>query len=172
VSAALGEFLECPTLPSTLGLSYVKWGLAGCGGSREWELPLGRAARHLEGRLVAVAYADWQRAVAPSPDTVCAFACSVGCGAFLLDTWRKDETTLLDWLPVAEVCWLRQLCRDAGVRMALAGRLGLMQIDSLRPAEPDWFAVRGAVCRGGRRNQVLDREAVGRLAEQLRTRSH
>src|SRR5262249_44198205 len=167
VSAALGEFRECPALPATAGLCYVKWGLAGCGRDRDWETPLARAARHVEGRLVAVAYADWQRAAAPSPEAVCAFACTAGCGAFLIDTWRKDETTLLDWLPVAEVCRWRERCRQAGVRVALAGRLGLVQIQALRPAEPDWFAVRGAVCRGGRRDQVLDRQAVARLVESI-----
>jgi uncharacterized protein (UPF0264 family) len=168
VSAALGEFRECRELPATAGLRYVKWGLAGCDGDRQWETRLGKVARHLEGRLVAVAYADWRRAAAPSPDAVCAFACAANCGAYLLDTWRKDETTLLNWLSPGEIGGLRQRCRQAGVRVALAGRLGLPQIEALRPAQPDWFAVRGAVCQGGRRDQVLDAEAVRCLADSLR----
>src|SRR5262249_56021688 len=118
-------------------------------------------------RAVAVAYADWQAVQAPPPAEVCAFACDHRWGAFLLDTGRKDGRTLLDCLSVAEVVLLCRSCRRAGVRVALAGSLGLEEIQMLAPAEPDWFAVRGAACRHGCRRGVIHGERVRRFVQRL-----
>jgi uncharacterized protein (UPF0264 family) len=116
-------------------------------------------------QAVAVGYADWRRADAPPPDEACAFACANPCGAFLLDTWRKDGTSLLDWLTASAVDEFCQTCRKAGVRVALAGSLDAEKILLLGAFEPDWFAVRGAVCHGCRREQAIDSLAVRRLAD-------
>jgi uncharacterized protein (UPF0264 family) len=176
VSAALGE------LPKK-GTAYlfhdgdqhavpclVKWGLAGWGGLPDWRKRLRQAADRLPHgcRPVAVAYADWQRAAAPTPAAVCEFGCARPCGAFLIDTWRKDGTTLLDWLATDEIRALVQHCRSAGVPVALAGSLGAAHLPGLRPVRPEWFAVRGAACRDGRRDGTIDADRVRRLAELLR----
>src|SRR6266404_3729717 len=129
VSAAMGELVEKLPCLAEPGLSYVKWGLAGCGGRARWRAELAEAIARLHDanarcQAVAVAYADWRRANSPLPEEVCAFACSHPCGAFLLDTWHKDGTNLLDWLSVAEAGRLCQTCRAAGVRVAFAGSLG------------------------------------------------
>jgi uncharacterized protein (UPF0264 family) len=173
VSAALGELLHTPDPPSIWGLSYAKWGLAGWTSARasDWREALREAAARLHRtnpgcRLVAAAYADWQRAASPAPREVCAAVGEEGWGVLLLDTWNKDGSTLLDWMPPAEVGQLCRHCRDAGVRVALAGSLGVAEIQVLRRAEPDWFAVRGAVCSGGRKGG-LDVTAVRRLADLL-----
>jgi uncharacterized protein (UPF0264 family) len=152
-----------------LSLSYVKWGLAGLREPADWHGQLLRAARALPGACcpVAVAYADWRRAAAPSPAQVCDFACQQRWGAFLLDTWRKDGSTLLDWCPRRELAELRERCRAAGVAVALAGSLGTEQLLALRPLGPEWFAVRGAACREGRRTQTIDTDRVRRLVDLL-----
>src|SRR5262249_40529256 len=118
-------------------------------------------------QAVPVAYADWQRASAPPPTEVCAFAIEQPCGAFLLDTFGKDGSTLLDWLGLAEVRHLCQWCRAGGVPIALAGSLGSAEIKILREAQPTWFAVRGAVCGQGRRDGPIDTERVRRLVAVL-----
>jgi uncharacterized protein (UPF0264 family) len=101
VTAAMGELAEDCLFPGP-GLAYVKWGLAGYGRRGTWREELTRAIARTGAnspcRAVAVAYADWVRADAPSPEEVCAFACAHPCGAFLLDTWRKDGSSLLNWL--------------------------------------------------------------------------
>jgi uncharacterized protein (UPF0264 family) len=172
VSAAFGELLENPRSPSLPGLQYAKWGLAGCIGQSRWREDLAAAAAHLQQttpgcRLAAAAYADWQRAQAPPPEEVCAFACQQHAGAFLLDTWGKDGSTLLDWMPLATVCRLAARCRNAGVPVALAGSLGLEQFAVLRAADPDWFAVRGAACLGGRRGDGIVSDYVRCLSDFL-----
>jgi len=169
VSAALGELIDNPAPFAGTGLSYAKWGLAGWGEDDSWRRELKAAAKRLQEtdatcRAVAVAYADWRRAQAPPPEMVAAFVREHRWQAFLIDTWHKDGTTLLDWLSLAEA---DRLCRAGGVRVALAGSLGLGEVATLRVVEPDWFAVRGAVCRGGRRGDTVDANAVRRLAERL-----
>jgi uncharacterized protein (UPF0264 family) len=174
VSAALGEILTDSELPEVRGLTFVKWGLKGCPfWLDDWPRRLATTAylvaQVIPGcRLVPVAYADWELVGAPPPQAVCDFACQYGCGAFLLDTWYKGHWNLLNHLSVEEVAGLVRRCQDAGIPVALAGSLGPAQFAELCPVRPDWFAVRGAVCRGGDRKAPIDAEAVRRLAELIR----
>ena len=170
VSAALGELLDSPELPDVSGLSYVKWGLAGCSHHADWRRRLTNAVVELrrrcsDCRVVAVAYADYLRAKAPAPDAVAAFAAEYGCGAMLLDTWRKDGSTLLDWLSMPTLTRLLRACRASRVPVALAGSLGIAEIRRLCNVDPDWFAVRGAACYQGERDQSIDPSAVRRLRD-------
>jgi uncharacterized protein (UPF0264 family) len=168
VSAALGELTESHRLPHT-ALAFAKWGLAGCRDRPHWPDELRQAARQLPPgcRPVAVAYADSARANAPAPTEVCDFACTQGWGALLIDTWRKDGSTLLDWLSLADLHHLRAGCRTGGLPIALAGSLGVAEIRSLRVLRPNWFAVRGAACGGGQRTRAIDTSHVKRLVDLL-----
>jgi len=82
--------------------------------------------------------------------------------AFLIDTAVKDGSTLLDWIAPAALAQLRFELGDAGVPVALAGSLDEATIRTLGPLQPDWFAVRGAACTGGRSGTVCS-DRVGRL---------
>lgn len=177
VSAALGELLDVPgeiAPPEGVPLTFVKWGLAGYAvqGAALWQSELGLAQRGLTQRQprcrpVAVAYADCKRAQAPTPDAVCDFAISNATAAFLIDTWKKDGSTLLDWLTLPEIELLRDRCHAAGVPLALAGSLGAEQIRTLLPLCPDWFAVRGAVCQGHQRKSMIEEGKVRQLVNLL-----
>ena len=176
VSAALGELLDSFWKhPSVVPrLAYAKWGLAGFQRHAPllWRWHLTYAAQRLaevnpECRPVAVAYADWKRAQAPPPEEVLTLAAQLRLGALLIDTWQKDGSTLLDWLPVGEIGCLGERCRTAGVPLALAGSLGLAEIRTLLPLQPDWFAVRGAVCRGRQRGAAIEEDKVRELAEAI-----
>ena len=173
VSAALGELADSVTFPD-VPLDYVKWGLARRS-ENDWRSRLKATIRQLTEhrprcRAVAVAYADWRRAEAPMPDRICSFAVEHRLGAFLLDTWHKDGSTLLDWLPIAEIERLRERCRAASLPLALAGSLGPAEIRLLLPLRPNWFAVRGAACPNRRRDAPIDEEAVRQLVALLDSR--
>ena len=180
VSAALGELRDEPRAktPACLtSLTFVKCGLAACATEDGWRSELDAladAARQAAPlcRMVAVAYADWRRARSPAPDEICAFVCQRPGWGFLLDTWAKDGLTLLDWLSRVELDRLCRVCRDAGAPIALAGSLGRSLIRTLKPTDPDWFAVRGAACHGLQRTAVIDadkvRDLVDLIAEPIR----
>jgi uncharacterized protein (UPF0264 family) len=173
VSAALGELADHRGDVPQQGLSYVKWGLAGCG--LDWQRKLEPLlASPAPPKVVLAAYADWQCAQAPEPEAVFALASAQPGGVLLLDTCCKTVSpslgrrpNLLDWLPLAWVEDLCHRCRRAGVRIALAGSLGAAEIAALRGARPDWFAVRGAVCAHGEREAAVEAERVAELVRQL-----
>jgi uncharacterized protein (UPF0264 family) len=121
-----------------------------------------------ECRIVAVAYADWRLAKAPCPAEVFEFVNQVGWQTMLIDTWRKNGRTLLDWMSPFEVEQFCHNSRGAGIRVALAGSLGPKEIRTLLSAQPDIFAVRGAVCRRNNRREGLDSIKIRRLVQQLR----
>jgi uncharacterized protein (UPF0264 family) len=173
ISAAMGELVESTDhdIRIVAGIQFVKFGLAGCGSLPDWRdrlLKL-RATIEVKGseRLVAVAYADWQRAEAPPLERMHELAIDRGFPVLLIDTWRKDGTTLLDWLSVSKLVDRCEAARSSGVRMALAGSLGLSEIRKLRAVRPDWFAVRGAACVGGKRDGRVDEARVRKLVEAL-----
>lgn len=178
VSAASGELLDSfwKQPPAVPHLTYVKWGLAGFQRHAPlmWRWHLTYAAQRLAEvnpgcQTVAVAYADWERAQAPTPDEVLDLAARLGMGAFLLDTWKKDGSTLLEWLGLNIIESLMARCRIAALPVALAGSLGPAEIEALLPLRPDWFAVRGTVCQGGKRGAAIEEEKVRQLAGLLAT---
>ncbi|GIW82488.1 MAG: hypothetical protein KatS3mg105_4295 [Gemmatales bacterium] len=167
VSAALGELIDDLPMPSE-ELAFVKWGLAGCAGMA-WQDWLVKRAESLPAscRPVAVAYADWHRAGAPSPEAVYAFAQEHRWSVLLIDTWQKDGTSLLDWLDREYLTTYCQWCRAASIRIALAGSLGPRTMQELWGARPDWFAVRTAVCDRGDRVGWIRSQRVAELKSLL-----
>jgi uncharacterized protein (UPF0264 family) len=161
VSVALGELSHLSEETSTAGLpaslAFAKWGLAGCRNDQD-PTALTRASDRFARRLtqvaaecvpVAAAYADYRLADAPDPRAVCDWACRRPGGVFLIDTYTKDGRTLADWIDRAELARL--------VESLIAGILKI---------GPDWIAVRGAACVGGR-NGTVDEERVRRLKRLL-----
>jgi len=162
-----GSLLHPLTQGGSPGIAFLKWGLAGA--AADWADRLRDVRQQIESntatRIVYVAYADWQRAAAPCPGEVVRRAVLDRAAVLLVDTWCKDGTCLLDWLSVAELADLIAPCRTAGVRLALAGSLGPTEICRLQPLQPDWFAVRGAVCDRRERGGLLLLERVEQLAQ-------
>jgi uncharacterized protein (UPF0264 family) len=164
VSAAMGEQSEFHRPSSELaGCSFLKWGPAGLRTIQAvraaHEQNRHEVAQAVPGaQVVLVGYADWRRADAPPAEEVCGLACQLPGSVLLLDTFTKEGgRSLLDFLPLPRVSLLCRLCRSAGVRVALAGSLERRHLEELLPARPDWFAVRGAVCGGGRTGRVEER---------------
>lgn len=156
VSAALGEWSTNALTEAVwhleLPLTYVKWGLAGYVDSPGWGIDLLETRRQVPARteVVAVAYADAKRAKTVFPAEVAKFARRYRYKAFLLDTFLKDGKTLLDFIKLPELAEIITSLQTAGVKVALGGSLKLEQVKLLRPLGPDYIAVRGAVCVGGR----------------------
>jgi (5-formylfuran-3-yl)methyl phosphate synthase len=153
ISVAQGELTECKPRRIPEGVRYVKWGLGNL--TTQVELVVS-ALRATPGpaQPVLVAYADHRRAGSPDPAYLANLACQLRFPAFLLDTSVKDGSTLLDWIPAPTLARIGSDLADARVRVALAGSLGKRHIKSLASIAPNWFAVRGAVCDGGRAGRV------------------
>lgn len=152
VSVAMGELEERVQTRTPPGVSYFKWGLAGLQNPGPLFTILIDPAKW--GPVVLVAYADHQRAGSPDPEGLANVACQNIPAAFLIDTATKDGSRLLDWIAPAALARIRFRLADAGVQVAFAGSLDADAIRTLAPLAPDWFAVRGAACVGGRTGTV------------------
>jgi len=156
VCGLLGESVAPP--------AAVKVGLAGAVAT-DWRRRLAAAFAGLPAGSdrVAVAYADWRRAEAPAPPEVVAAAAALGCAAVLIDTYDKSAEGLFGCCPPGlAAAWVRA-AREAGLRVALAGRIAAEEIPSAWALGPDVVAVRSAVCFNGRTGRVqagLVRRAV------------
>ena len=164
LSVACGELLEPAAqqpVPALTGAAYGKCGLAGCGPLADWPARWAAWREQLPRVIqsVAVAYVDWERALAPPPEQVCARAPQLGCRAVLWDTHTKDGSCLLDHLAVGELATWTRRARQQGMLVVLAGSLQLAHLPELMSLAPDYVAVRGAVC-GGDRHGVVRRHLV------------
>lgn len=173
ISAALGELAEWnggALLPVDPGVSLLKIGLAHLGSRPDWperleafRLKLTNSSR---GAVVFAAYADWQRAGAPRVAEIAELALRSDAPAFLIDTWGKDGSTLLDWISLSDLQAICERFRRSEIPVALAGSLSRGQISRLASIRPTWLAVRGAACIGGR-DGTIDSERVRNLAAEL-----
>lgn len=99
---------------------------------------------------VAVVYADWQVAESPPPEIVLLGARELKCHAMLVDTFDKRGPGLLGVWSSAQLADCVRAARDAGLLVVLGGKIREEHLDRLMSLEPDFIAVRGAVCRGDR----------------------
>ncbi len=173
VSAALGEWSPNAITEAhwhlELPLQYVKWGLAGYAPAPGWgedlldtrrELPIGT-------EMVAVAYADWERAKSVPPAEVAKFAKRFRFKAFLLDTWGKDGKTLLDFMTAKEIAGLVDSMKRVSTTVSIGGSIRPEQIKQLKGVAPDYFAVRTSACAAGKRDGVIDATRVRKWKEVL-----
>jgi uncharacterized protein (UPF0264 family) len=155
----LGELLSDGVLDlarQTAGLRFAKIGLAGCHSHLGWMARWLQAVQCLpEGvQAVPVAYADWIKADAPSPSVALALAAQLPARLLLVDTFDKRSGNLLAAVSSETLQELIGYAQEARVRLALAGSLDAVAIESLLPHAPEYLGVRGAVCRGGRSGTI------------------
>jgi (5-formylfuran-3-yl)methyl phosphate synthase len=179
VSVALGDVgsraevlaaLNGLVLPARMSPTYLKLGFAGVQSPSEIQgliqfAVAGVSAMKATPRIVAVAYADPERARTVRPELIPPLAKVGGAAGVLLDTYEKDGIGLLEWLsPVALLDWVTG-ARRADLVSALAGSLRPGDLARVSQADPDVVGFRGAACSGGRRGRVSEDRVRGlRLA--------
>lgn len=105
-------------------------------------------------QVVAVAYADFERAGSIAPDLLTAIARAAGAAGVLLDTHTKDGNGLLAWRVRPQLDSWVACARREGLLTALAGALTLENLETVCATEADVIGVRGGACEGGRGGQV------------------
>ena len=141
-----------------------------------WGPPLGGPIRlrpDLTG-VVAVAYADAGRVASLQAGAFVDVAARAGATGVLLDTADKSGPGLRELMtPIALARWVAE-AHDAGLLVALAGKLTADDLAFVRDAGADIAGVRGAACEGGRTGRVSsDRVALLRaLCNPAKAGSH
>ena len=146
-------------LPSRQATTYLKLGFAGV---RTPELVSeimaaalrSSALKPFPASIVAVAYADAERADALPAELILRLAAATGVAGVLVDTHVKDGPGLLDcWTPASLASWT-SLARTFGLLAGVAGRLGADDVATVAPSGADVIGFRGAACDGGRSGVV------------------
>jgi uncharacterized protein (UPF0264 family) len=181
-SMALGEVVDWADRSvadwEPLGVDFAKLGLSGVSdtavadGFRDWRANWCGLRERLVGprQWIAVAYADGAQCGAPEVDDVVTAAIETGCAGVLIDTWDKSGGSLTDWLSCSRLRAVRESTDEAGLLLALAGKVSLKNLAEVMDVRPDLVAVRGAVCREGRRESHVEAKLVERLVSELAVR--
>jgi uncharacterized protein (UPF0264 family) len=174
VSLALGELqhLSSDLIDKVSAeVSYAKIGLAGCRQWPDWFGQWQRTVQQLRAAPVAVIYADWQASQSPPPGEILLAARQLRCPFLLCDTHNKQAGGLFDHLDPETLGMLRRTTRQHGIGLVLAGSLGAEQLPSVIRYQPDFVAIRGAACAGGRLGKI-QRQKVRQLTERMAPTSH
>jgi (5-formylfuran-3-yl)methyl phosphate synthase len=166
VAAAISS-LELPSKPAPL---FLKLGFAGVRtpqlATTLLECAAAMGAKHGAVRIVAVAYADAERAETLEPGLLLQLARRAGVAGALLDTYLKDGHGLLGCMTPRALAEWTAAGRRFGLLTALAGELKLADVGVVCRAHPDVIGVRGAACEGGR-GGVVTVERVRALRHRL-----
>lgn len=165
-SVALGELLDIQTESKPIvipeSVRWVKVGLSGCAQAPDWPRRWTDLRQRMNRNVgwIAVAYADAEAAQSPPLSVVLDAAVSTGCAGLLVDTFTKSAGSLLDYCALDELQDLIASAQQAGLIVALAGRVQMADLPALVALRPDLIAVRSAVCRYTDRLAAVDVDAV------------
>jgi uncharacterized protein (UPF0264 family) len=174
LSAALGDVATTLQVHHAFGavsvrLGFVKLGFRGMRDRGQILTLLGDAvwrAAVLPGSpaVIAVGYADHQRAGALPPADFPDLLSRAGAHGLLVDTCFKDGGNLFELLKPADLTAIGKALEREELMFALGGSLQLNQMQAARETGASILGVRGAACRGGREGEV-DEALVRQLAQ-------
>jgi uncharacterized protein (UPF0264 family) len=137
------------------GAALVKIGFAGMTASDRLDALMAAAVRGAgPDRVIAVAYADYERAGSAGPDDILNAAMRAGAAGLLIDTADKEGPGLLGLISAHALGCAIARAHSAGLIAAVAGRLTGDDLPAARDAGADIAGVRGAACDGGRTGRV------------------
>jgi len=148
---------------ASAGAKLVKVGFAGIAASARARSLLSAAMRGATAGsgggcgVVAVAYADADEVASLRADDLLDAAAATGAAGVLLDTANKNGRGVRGLLSQeALAAWIAR-AHQAGLLVAVAGRLQTDDLEFVRNAGADIAGVRGAACDGGRTGRVSSR---------------
>ena len=170
-SIALGEVIDWPIWPDAgtgsardvlARFDYAKVGLSGLADDPVWKTRWKDCLSKIPDGVerVAVAYADSDLARSPSVELVVESARDVGCSVLLIDTYDKSSGGLLDWIEIDTLSAIVGGAQKKGLKVVLAGSLGIAEIKVVQSADPDYVAVRGAVCNDARTSTIVAEKII------------
>jgi uncharacterized protein (UPF0264 family) len=166
VSAALGDATDEGHIEGmsfdygSTGVGFVKIGFAGITDISRVERLLraavrgARATRPQPCGVIAVAYADTGRSTSVDATALVDVAARAGATGLLVDTAHKEGPGLLSLLSAATLTSWVARAHDAGLRVALAGKLSAEHLPVICETGADIAGVRGAACENGRTSRV------------------
>jgi uncharacterized protein (UPF0264 family) len=178
LSCTLGDI---PNLPGTaslaargaasLGVNYVKASLYNIK-KKEEAIQMMKAIkravydRNPEVKIVVAGFGDANRIGSLEPMAVPNIASAADCDVAMIDTAIKDGKTLLDFLNLQQIERFVDEGHKNGLKIAVAGSLGKIDLLTVCSQKVDIIGVRGAACTNGdRANGRISKEKVQKLKQ-------
>ncbi len=173
LSVALGDLdgktVELGLSMVAAGADIIKIGLAD--NSRQEAVDVFKALKKClppKARVVAAAYADAGYHRFFSPLGLPSFAVEAEADGILIDTFDKSGKKLFDFLSAYELASIMCEARDLKLMTALAGSLGVDDIEEVALAAPGFVGFRSAITISGNRNgHGVDPRKVSLLKDRL-----
>lgn len=161
LSCALGEWHEQADLPIPTGFDYLKFGLSHTR-HLEWHSIISQLYSCLvnNARPVLVCYVDSDLACAPIVQELIPAGLEAGFRTVLLDTFNKSAGILSTYCDPAQIRNWIELVHEAQGEIAIGGGITLENLPEIAALQPDWVAVRGAICLNGLRTNSLDPQRI------------
>lgn len=102
-------------------------------------------------KWIVVVYADEKNADSMNREQLLQFALNEKCHGVLIDTYDKSRPYFYGQKLITFSCSVK----NKTLKIALAGGLTPNKMKQLKSIAPDWFAVRGAACRSGKRAEAI-----------------
>ncbi len=119
-------------------------------------------------KVVAVGFADWQRANTFPVEELYDVGLTSNCDVLMIDTSIKDGKNLFDFVKEKEILNFAKTAHAFGFEVGIAGSLRNKEISILKNIkEIDVIGVRGAVCPNFERKGEIDKDMVKELKENL-----
>ena len=181
VSCTIGEVPNLPGSMSlaalgaaSLGVDYIKVGLCGFKTAQEaicFLQSVNRAAKECNPKikLVAVGYADAERAGSLAPMIITEIASKSDVDVAMLDTAIKDDKSLFNFLTIHQLEKFVSSSHKLGLEAALAGSLRKQDLPIVYRLGADIAGSRGAACTNNDRvkGQITEKQ-VRELVEIIR----
>lgn len=135
---------------------FVKVGLAQASTLDDWRASLNLIFDGLpkSTQPVAVGYFDHAQCQGPSIDDIVDFASDTAkVRTVLLDTFCKEHD-LFKWIDEKQLKSVIEACHRRGLAVVVAGSLTKDNLPRVKSLVPNFVGVRGAICRGDRRDSV------------------
>ena len=162
VTAALGDAVDEKSVEraafdyGSVGVGFVKIGFADIADRERIAHLITAGVRGVRATgqagcgVVAVAYADTGGATSVERTALVDIAACAGAAGVLLDTAHKDGPDLLNLVSAATLKSWVALAHDAGLSVALAGKLAAENFPLICETGADIVGVRSAACEAGR----------------------
>ena len=167
VTAALGDAVDERSVEraafeyGAVGVGFVKIGFADIADHERIAHLITAAVRGVRATaqagcsVVAVAYADTGGTTSVERTALVDIAARAGATGVLLDTAHKEKPDLLSLVSISELKSWVAMAHDAGLSVALAGKLTAENFASIYETGADIVGVRGAACEDGRTSRVM-----------------
>lgn len=178
-SATIGDVPNLPGVAALAaaeaaqcGVHYVKVGLFQVRRATDAmkllaEVRLSVRACNPTARVIACTYADTIAGSCILPAELPGVAAAAQVDGCMVDTSRKDGTSLRSWIGSGELQSFIFACRQASLLSVLAGSLQGVDFEWVRGLAPDIVGVRSAACTGDRITGRVSRDRVARIRETL-----